>query len=113
MGQLDRVALTFTMCKTESEWAAAVQRRALSLVLCDDLEGRDQGVGGRLKREGTCVYIQLIHVVIQQKGVQHCKTIILQLKKKKRVGFRIYPKPSGFLPRSSTAWPQSARTAHS
>ena len=27
-----------------------------------------------------CVYLWLIHVVVQQKPTQHCKTIILQLK---------------------------------
>ena len=31
--------------------------RLLSLVLCDDLEGWDGGVGGRLKWEGIYVYI--------------------------------------------------------
>ena len=39
-------------------------------------------VGGRFKREGTHVYLWLIHVVVQQKPTQHCKTIILKLKKK-------------------------------
>ena len=34
-------------------------------VLCNDLEGWDGGeVGGRLKREGIYVYIQLIHDVV-------------------------------------------------
>ena len=41
--------------------------RELSLVLCDDLEGWHAGVGGRLKREGIYVYLQLIHSVVQQK----------------------------------------------
>ena len=39
-------------------------------------------VGGRFKREGIYVYIQLIHVVVQQKPTQHCKTIMLQFKKR-------------------------------
>ena len=42
-----------------------------------------RGWGGRLKREGTYVYIQQIYVVVRQKLTQHCKAIILQLKKKK------------------------------
>ena len=54
-------------------------------MLCDDLEGWE----GRLKREGIYIYIytyihihiQLIRVVIQQKLMQHCKAIILQLKR--------------------------------
>ena len=33
---------------------------------------RGGGVGGRLKREGTYVYLQLIHVVVWQQLTQHC-----------------------------------------
>ena len=42
------------------------------------------GVGGRLKRKEIYVYLWLIHVVVQQKLAQHCKAIVLQLKKKKK-----------------------------
>ena len=38
-------------------------------------------MGGRLQREGTYVYVWLINFVVQQKLTQHCKAIILQLKK--------------------------------
>ena len=52
-------------------------------MLCDDLDGWDGGgLGGRSKREGIYVYIQLIHFVVQQKLTQHCKANILQYKKK-------------------------------
>ena len=37
-------------------------------------------VGGRFKREGTYVYLWLIHVDIWQKPTQFCKAIILLLK---------------------------------
>jgi len=40
-------------------------------------------VKGRLKREGTCVYLWLIPVDVWQKPTQHCKAITLQLKIKK------------------------------
>ena len=40
------------------------------------------GVGGRFQREGTYMYLWLIHVV-WQKPTQHCKATIFQLKKKK------------------------------
>ena len=46
-------------------------------------------VGGRFKKEGTYVYLWLIHIDIWQKRTQYCKAIILQskinnfLKKKK------------------------------
>jgi len=42
-----------------------------------NLEGWE---GERLKREGTYVYLELIHAVLQKKPTQHCKAIILQLK---------------------------------
>ena len=47
--------------------------------LCDNLEGWD-GVGSRFTREGTYVYLRLIHVDIWQKQTQYCKAIVLQLK---------------------------------
>ena len=36
-----------------------------------------------LEREGLYMYLQLIHGILQQKLTQHCKAVILQLKKKK------------------------------
>ena len=37
-------------------------------------------MGAKTKREGTFVYLWLIHVVVCQKPTQHYKAIILQLK---------------------------------
>ena len=37
-------------------------------------------MGETFKREGTCVYLWLIHIVVWQKPIQYCKAIILQLK---------------------------------
>ena len=52
--------------------------RELSSVRCDDLEGWEwEGV----REGGIYVYLQLIHAVVQQNLTQHCKAIILQLKK--------------------------------
>ena len=59
---------------------SCLQHRKLSLALCDDLEGWDGKVGGRLKTEGLHVYLWLIHIVVPQKLTQHSKKIILQLK---------------------------------
>ena len=42
--------------------------------------GWGEGVRGRFKREGMCVYLRLIHVVLWQTPIQHYKAIILQLK---------------------------------
>ena len=41
--------------------------------------------GGRSKREGIQVYIQLIHFIVQKKLTQHCKAIILPIKNKMSV----------------------------
>ena len=50
-------------------------------MLCDNLERLwDEGVGGRFRLEGIYVYLGLIHVA-WQKPTQHCKPIILQLKR--------------------------------
>ena len=39
--------------------------------------GMGKEVGGRFKREGTHVYLWLIHVEIWQEPIQYCKAIIL------------------------------------
>ena len=43
-------------------------------MLCEGWDGVEDG------REGTYVYIWLMHVDIQQRSTQYCKAIILQLK---------------------------------
>ena len=40
----------------------------------------EREAGGSCKREGTYVYLWLIHVVAWQKPIQYPKAIILQLK---------------------------------
>ena len=56
---------------------------------CDDLEAgmREEWEGGPTGREYMYVYLQLIQMVIQQKPIQQCKAIILQLKFKKLINF--------------------------
>ena len=55
-------------------------------VIPDDLRwswcnnNRNREVGGRFKKDGTYVYLWLIHVDVWQKSNQYCKAIILQLK---------------------------------
>ena len=69
------------MDKIDTYWEFAISCRELNLVLCDNLAGwMGWVVGGRFKREGTCVYRWLIHVDIWQKPTEHGKAIILQLK---------------------------------
>ena len=60
-----------TICKIGSQWAFAVW--------CGDPKASAQwnrerwdGMGGRFKRKGTCVYLWLIHVGVWQKPSQHC-----------------------------------------
>ena len=59
----------------------ALQHRELSLVLCDDLDGRAgrrQWKGG--SRARGYIYIQLIHFTVWQKPTQHFKATIFQFK---------------------------------
>ena len=61
------------------------------MVLCNNLDGWEGvGVGGRLKREGTYVYLWLIHVVLRQKPTQYCKATTFQLKIKFKIFKSIY-----------------------
>ena len=49
--------------------------------MTDNLEGWDGVGGGReVQKEGTYVYLWLIHVDVWQKPRQHCKATIPQLK---------------------------------
>jgi len=58
--------------------------RKLKLGLCDKLEGWQGGSRGKFSREGTYVYLLLIHVDAWQKPTQYCKATSHQLKIKKR-----------------------------
>lgn len=54
-----------TVPKTGSWVEAALQHGELRPALCDDLESWGGGVGGRLTREGGCVCIWRIQLVVQ------------------------------------------------
>lgn len=49
-----------TMCKLDGWWGPAMKHGKLSLILCDELDGWDDGIGRRLREEGTYVYKWLI-----------------------------------------------------
>ena len=73
------------LIRTDSKWEFAVCLRELKQGLSTNLEGWDGsgwGMTGRFKREGTYVYLWLIHVEVWQKTTKFCKAII-QLKKTK------------------------------
>ena len=54
-----------TICKIESQWEFAVWLRELKQRLCINLEGgMGRHVGGSFKREGTYVYLGLIHAEV-------------------------------------------------
>ena len=55
-------------------------------------------VGGMIKREGTWVYLWLIHIVVWQKPTQQWKAIILQLK----INLKIIAKQQNILNQSKT-----------
>ena len=68
------------MCKRDARGKLQYLARELSSVLCDDLEGWDGRCGVGVKRERIYVYIELIHVAVQQK-LKYCKTTISQFLK--------------------------------
>ena len=67
-----------TVCKIYSQWEFALSLRELKQGLCNNLEWWDGEGDGR---EGTWVYLWLIHVEVWQK-TKFCKAIIFQLKNK-------------------------------
>ena len=68
------------ICKTDSQWDSAAWLRELKQELYINLGGgMGREAGGRFKREGTDVYLWLIHANVSQK-IKFCKAIILQLK---------------------------------
>ena len=38
-------------------------------MLCLDLKRRNEGVGGRLKGDWIYVYIEMLHFIVQQRGI--------------------------------------------
>ena len=61
------------------------------------------GVGRRVQREGTYVYLWLIHADVWQKPTQYCKAILLQLKRnkfKKKKESMVWRQMPGFIPSS-------------
>ena len=55
------------ICEIDTQWEFALWLRKLKPELYDNLEGWEEVRGGReVQREGTYVYLQLIHVDIWQ-----------------------------------------------
>ena len=65
-----------TIYKIESQWEFAALFRELKQGICNNLEGWD-GEGDW--REGTYIYLWLIHIDIWQKTTKFWKAVILQL----------------------------------
>lgn len=59
--------------------------REFNLVLCDNLEGWEEGE--KFQRKETYTYPWQMHVDVWQKPTQHCKAITPQLKINKRYSF--------------------------
>ena len=72
------------MCKIVSQWEFSVwtQRAQTGALYQPKGGGMGRVMGGKFKREGTYVYLWLIHGDIWQKTTKFCKAIILQLKNK-------------------------------
>ena len=77
-GENSTETCTLSYVKQTTSGKLLYDRGSSNSVLCDNLERWD-GVGDGFKREGTYVYLWLIHVNIWQKPTQYCKPIILQL----------------------------------
>ena len=76
---------TTCICKIDSQWQFAVWCREPKAGTLWQPRGVCVGWGEvewECKREGTYVYLRLIHVAVWQKLSQYCKVIILQLKLK-------------------------------
>ena len=75
------VETNITIWKIDSQWEFAVWLRELELGLCNNLEGwYGEEEGRRVKKEGTYVYLWLIHVDVWQKPTPYCKAVILPFK---------------------------------
>ena len=70
-----------TVYKMDSQWEFTVWcRDQIQYSVLTQRGGMGWEMGGRFKREGTYIYLWLIHVDVWQKWTQYCKAIILQLK---------------------------------
>ena len=68
---MSSIGTYMAVCKIDSQRVFAVGHRELKPVLCDNLEGWGGVGGGRgFRREGTYVYLWLIHVDVWQKPTQ-------------------------------------------
>ena len=63
-----------------------------------------RGMGGRLRREGTYIYLWLIHVVMWQRPIQYHKAIILQLNINFKISGRILRKAIAQIISSVCLW---------
>ena len=78
-------AIAFSDCMTKGPqiWCSVTTQRG----------GMGWEVAGRFKREGTCVYLWLLHVDVWNKPTQYCKVIILQLKqffRKEKISIKLW-----------------------
>ena len=63
-------------------------------------------MGGISKREGMCVYISLIHFIVQQKLTQFCKAIVLLFSRKVKPNTFGTPWTSAHQPPLSMGFPR-------
>ena len=108
---LSNLETYITMCKIVSQWEFPVwtQRAQTGALYQPKGGGMGRVMGGKFKREGTYVYLWLIHGDIWQKTTKFCRAIILQLKNKSiQGGKRLPPASPGVcewnLIRSSYTW---------
>ena len=70
------------MCTVESWWEVAVWHREPNLVLCDNIEGWDEGeVGRRIKRRGVYDWLTLLYGRNQHNIVKQLSSNLKQILK--------------------------------
>ena len=83
-GQTERRACTYTHYQCKQRASGDLPCDTGSSTKCsvtNQRGGMGWKMGRVLRREGTCVYLWLIHVDVWQKPTQYYKAIVLQLKK--------------------------------
>ena len=69
-----------TVYRMDNQQGPTVEHREVYSILCNDLHGK------RIlkKKKRIHIYVELIHFAVHLKLTQHCKSTILQLKKKRK-----------------------------
>ena len=80
MGWTERVALTFVLPCVKQRAGSGCRAQGMQPgALWWPEQWNGDGVGAKLQREGTYMHIELIHIAVEQKWIQHRKAMMLLL----------------------------------